>query len=133
MTRRTRSGRARSLSNAEHAVMEVLWAQGPLAAEALRDALRTTWPMKDSTARTVLGRLERKGYVTHTVEGRTYIYRGVDAPAAVAARAVKQIIDRLCGGSAEALVVGMVDHDVLSADELDRLARAIARQKKTKS
>jgi predicted transcriptional regulator len=130
MTRRTRS--ARALSNAEHAVMEVIWARGPLAAETLRDALRTTWPMKDSTARTVLARLERKGYVTHVVEGRTYIYRGVDAPAAVAARAVKQIIDRLCGGSAEALVAGMVDHDVLSPDELDRLARTIARQKKVK-
>jgi len=64
--------------------------------------------------RTVLTRLEDKGYVTHVTEGRTYIYRAAEAPAAVATRAVKHIIDRLCGGSAETLVLGMVNNAMLS-------------------
>ena len=79
--------------------------------------------------RTVLRRLEDKGYVTHTTEGRTYMYAAAEAPVAVATRAVKHIIDRLCGGSAEALVLGMVRNAVLSPKELERLARRIAQQK----
>jgi predicted transcriptional regulator len=82
--------------------------------------------MKDSTIRTVLRRLEEKGYLTHQVEGRTYVYRASDARQNFAVRAVKGIIDRFCGGSAEQLVLGMVDNAVLKPKQLERLARRIA-------
>jgi predicted transcriptional regulator len=82
--------------------------------------------MKDSTIRTVLRRLEEKGYVTHEVEGRTFIYKASDRRQNVAVRAVKNIIDRFCGGSAEDLVLGMVDNEVLDQKQLERLARKIA-------
>jgi predicted transcriptional regulator len=81
--------------------------------------------MKDSTIRTVLRRLEEKQYVTHEVEGRTFIYRALDRRQNVAVRAVRNIIDRFCGGSAEELVVGMVDNEVLDQRQLERLARKI--------
>jgi BlaI family penicillinase repressor len=110
--------------------MDHVWAHGPISAEACREGLRTASPMKESTMRTVLRRLEAKGYVSHTVAGRTYIYRAAEGPVAVAARAVKHIIDRFCGGSAEALVVGMVAHDVLSPKQLERLTLKIAQQKR---
>jgi predicted transcriptional regulator len=112
--------------------MDYVWSHGRVSADACREALRTAWPMKESTMRTVLSRLEDKGYVTHTTEGRTYIYRAAEGPAAVAARAVRHIIDRLCGGSAEALVVGMVQHDVLSPQQLERLAQRIGQAKARK-
>jgi len=82
--------------------------------------------MKDSTIRTVLRRLEEKGYLTHEVDGRTFIYKASDARQNVAVRAVKGIIDRFCGGSAEELVLGMVDNAVLDRKQLERLARKIA-------
>lgn len=82
--------------------------------------------------RTVLRRLELKGFVTHTVEGRTFLYSAAEAPMAVATRAVKHLIDRLCGGSAEALVLGLVDNAVLSPKQLERLARAIAEHRAKK-
>ena len=109
--------------------MDHVWAHGPVSAEAVRDALRARWPMKESTVRTVLRRLEDKGYVTHTVEGRTYIYAAAETASAVAARAVRQLIDRFCGGSAEALLVGLVRNDVLSAAQLERLTKKIVAQK----
>jgi BlaI family transcriptional regulator, penicillinase repressor len=129
---RTRSSRHRSLGNAEQAVMDHVWSQGPVTAEACREALAESRPMKESTMRTVLRRLEAKGYVTHTVEGRTYLYRAVHAPVAVATRAVRQLIDRFCGGSAEALVMGLVDDEVLSQRELERIARRIAQAKQAR-
>jgi BlaI family penicillinase repressor len=128
MTRRS-TPRLRDLGRVEQAVMDHVWARGPVSAEACREGLRTASPMKESTMRTVLRRLEEKGYVSHTVVGRTYIYRAAEAPVAVAARAVQHIIDRFCGGSAEALVVGMVAHDVLSSKQLERLTLKIAQQK----
>jgi BlaI family transcriptional regulator, penicillinase repressor len=123
-------GRHRTLGEAEQAVMNYVWSHGTVTAEACREALASSWPMKESTIRTVLRRLEAKGYVTHTVEGRTFLYRAVHAPVSVATRAVRQLIDRFCGGSAEALVVGLVNDDVLSERELEQIARRIGQAKK---
>jgi len=112
--------------------MDVIWKRSSATAEDVREALAGRHPMKDSTARTVLTRLEEKGYLTHRVEGRTNIYRGLTAPQNVAVRAVRQIIDRFCGGSIEQLLVGMVDDQVLDEQELERLAKRIARQRSAK-
>jgi BlaI family transcriptional regulator, penicillinase repressor len=127
--RNTQTRRPRSLGEAEQAVMNFVWAHGPVSAEGCRTGLKDTWPMKDSTIRTVLTRLERKRFVTHTVEGRAFLYRATERKTGVAARAVKHIIDRFCAGSAEELVMGLVDHDVLTPKQLDRLARTIALRK----
>ena len=112
--------------------MDHVWSHGPVTAEACREALATRWPMKESTVRTVLRRLEDKGYVAHTVEGRTYVYRAVHAPVTVALRTVRQLIDRFCGGSAEALVMGMVDDEVLAPDDIERIRRRIAQARKAR-
>ena len=106
--------------------MDYIWKHDSCSAESCREALASTRPMKDSTIRTVLRRLEEKGYVAHEVEGRTFIYKAVDRRQNVAVRAVKNIIDRFCGGSAEELVLGMVDNEVLDQKQLERLARKIA-------
>jgi BlaI family transcriptional regulator, penicillinase repressor len=121
--------RRKPLSGLEHLVMSVVWDRGSATGEEVRGALTSRHPMKESTARTVLTRLEEKGYLTHSVDGRTNVYRGVDAPQSVAAGAVRQIIERLCGGSVEQLLIGMVDDEVLSERELQRLAQKIARRK----
>jgi predicted transcriptional regulator len=109
--------------------MEIVWSRNSVTAEDCRAALLAQQPersIKESTIRTVLRRLEAKGYLAHEVEGRTFIYRAALGRGIVAGRAVKNIIDRFCGGSAEALLVGMVDDRVLDAATLDRLARRIA-------
>jgi BlaI family transcriptional regulator, penicillinase repressor len=106
--------------------MDYIWTHGPSSAEACREGLASSRPMKDSTIRTVLRRLEEKGYVTHEIQGRTFIYKASDVRQNVAVRAVKGIIDRFCGGSAEQLVLGMVDNAVLNRKQLERLARKIA-------
>jgi BlaI family transcriptional regulator, penicillinase repressor len=121
--------RRKPLSSLEHLVMGVVWDRGSATGEGVREALASRHPMKESTARTVLTRLEEKGYLTHSVDGRTNVYRGVDEPQSVAAGAVRQIIERLCGGSVEQLLIGMVDDEVLSERELQRLAQKIARRK----
>lgn len=109
--------------------MSVVWERGSATGEEVRTSLALRHPMKESTARTVLTRLEEKGYLKRRVDGRINVYSGVDAPQEVAAGAVRQIIDRLCGGSVEQLLIGMVDDRVLSEEELQRLAKKIAQRK----
>ena len=119
----------KNLGELEQLVMDYVWASGPCTAEACREALAGVRAMKESTIRTVLRRIEEKGYVTHTVEGRTFIYRAAERRENVAVRAVKNIIDRFCGGSAEALVLGMVDNEVLDGKQLEMLVRKVAQEK----
>jgi BlaI family transcriptional regulator, penicillinase repressor len=116
----------KNLGDVEQAVMDYVWSNGPCSSEECREALAATRPMKESTIRTVLRRLEEKGYVTHELNGRTFIYRAAEARQNVAVRAVKNIIDRFCEGSAEQLVIGLVDNQVLDRRQLERLARKIA-------
>jgi len=86
-----------NLGELEHEVMQLVWARGTITAEQVREELAR--PLKESTVRTVLRRLEDKGYVTHTVEGRTYHFVAAEARGAVAAKAVQRIVDWFCNGS----------------------------------
>ena len=122
----TRQARLKNLGEVEQIVMDYIWSHGPSTSESCREALASSRPMKDSTIRTVLRRLEEKGYLTHETEGRTFIYKASDARQNVAVRAVKGIIDRFCGGSADQLLLGMVDNAVLDSKQLERLTRKIA-------
>ena len=122
----------KALSELEHLVMGILWDRRSATAEDVRMALAERHPMKESTVRTILRRLEEKGYAAHRVEGRTNVYAGVDAAHSVAAGAIRQIIDRFCGGSVEQLLVGMVNNDVVDERELQRLAKRIARRENEK-
>ena len=114
------------LSGLETTVMDVVWAKETATAEDVRIELEKTQQLKDSTVRTVLRRLEEKGYVEHEVQGRTYVYRPRVESQHVATDAVRGIIDRFCGGSVEDLWVGMVDDKILTPDKLKRLAKKIA-------
>jgi BlaI family penicillinase repressor len=115
------------LGDLERAVMQLVWAHAPVTAEAVRERLER--PLKESTVRTVLRRLEDKGYVTHTVEGRTYVYQAAAPRGRVAAKAVQRIVDWFCNGSVEEVLVGMVDASMLDQRQLRLLADKVAKAK----
>jgi BlaI family penicillinase repressor len=119
------------LGDLEREVMQLVWAKGAVSAEDVREGLSRR--LKESTIRTVLKRLEDKGFVGHTVEGRTFIYRASEARERVAARAVKRIVDWFCEGSVEEVLVGMVDSSMLGRKQMDMLAKKIETAKKGKA
>jgi predicted transcriptional regulator len=112
------------LGELERSILTLIWRSSAMTAEQVREELGR--PLKDSTIRTVLRRLEEKGYLQHSVEARTFLYQPAESPQRVASRAVQRIVDWFCEGSMESLLVGMVDAEVLDKAELDRLARRIA-------
>ena len=116
------------LGDLEREVMQLVWANGPVTAEAVRE--RLSRPLKESTVRTVLRRLEDKGYTTHTVDGRTYVYQAAEPRGRVAAKAVQRIVDWFCNGSVEEVLVGMVDTAMLDQKQLRMLADQVARRRR---
>jgi predicted transcriptional regulator len=120
------------LSALENAVMRVIWQRGKATAEEVRTALARSQPLKDSTVRTILRRLEQKGYANHTTAGRTFIYEPKIDSRNVAADAVRGIIDRFCAGSVEDLLVGMVDDEIVSPRKLQELAQRISRAEESR-
>jgi BlaI family transcriptional regulator, penicillinase repressor len=116
------------LGDLERTVMQLIWAGGPLTAEAVRERLPR--PLKESTVRTVLRRLEEKGYVTHSVDGRTYVFQAAEARGRVAAKAVQRIVDWFCNGSVEEVLVGMMDAKMLDQHQLVMLEEKIEKAKK---
>ena len=113
------------LGELERSVLLIVWRLGSASADQVRRE-ELDRRLKDSTVRTVLRRLEEKGYLAHSVEDRAFIYRPAESRQRVAGRAAKRIVDWFCDGSVEALLVGMVDSKVLDRAELQRLAERIA-------
>ena len=112
------------LGELESSILSIVWRKGSVTAEQVREALDR--PLTDSTVRTMLRRLEEKGYIVHSLEDRAYVYRPAESRQRVAGRATKRIVDWLCEGSVETLLVGMVDSNILDRAELQRLAERIA-------
>jgi BlaI family penicillinase repressor len=114
------------LGDLEHELLTILWSHGEMTALAI--GKHVTRKLKDATIRTVLRRLEEKGYVTHSVESGTFIYRATESAESAAANAVKGIVDRFCGGSIERVLAGLVDAALLDPQHLATIAGKLKRK-----
>jgi predicted transcriptional regulator len=108
--------------------MEILWREGKATADRIRLSLEPRRQLKDATVRTILRRLEEKGYARHDEEGRAFVYSPRVGQENVAARALRQIIDTFFGGDVEQMVVGMVESEVIDREELKRLAARLEKE-----
>lgn len=113
------------LTDLENEVMQAVWDGGKCTVEAVHRIVSRKRNLKETTVRTLLRRLEQKGYLTHESDGRAYIYRAAEPARSLAARAVRQIIDRFCQGSVEELVSGMVEAKVLNKGDIEQLEKFI--------
>jgi len=117
------------LGELERSVLLIVWQLRSVTADQVREELSR--PLTDSTVRTVLRRLEEKGYITHSLDDRAFVYRPAQSRQRVAGRAAQRIADWFCDGSVEALLVGLVDSNLLDHSELQRLAKLIATAQKS--
>ena len=117
------------LTELENDVMRAVWDAEPCTVEVVHQAVSRSRSLKETTTRTLLRRLEQKGYLKHEADGRSYVYQAVEPARSLAARAVRQIIDRFCQGSVEELVSGMVEAKVLSKGELATLEEFVRSRK----
>lgn len=112
--------------------MKAVWSRGAATATDIQAALAPQRVLKDSTVRTLLTRLEAKGYLRHKVDGRTFVYSSTEPPRRLAVRAVRQIVERFCQGSVESLLVGMVDDEIVDPNELQRIVDRLTAEQTSK-
>jgi predicted transcriptional regulator len=117
-----------SLPRREREIFEILLSLGEASAAEVRRAMKDA--PSHSAVRTMLGRLEAKGLLSHRAEEQTYIYKPVPQPAAVRESALHNLIRTFFDGSAASAATALLGlSKKLRPEELDELQRAIDQAK----
>src|SRR5689334_8298862 len=120
------------LTPAQGEIMEIIWEQGEVSASEVKRVLSRNRPVSRNTVRTLLERMEEKGWIAHREDGRTFLYSAARPRQATIGQKVQDVIETVCGGSAEALVTALLDYRGLSAGELERIRQMLGRARATK-
>ena len=115
------------LSPAQQEIMEIIWERGEVAAVEVRQLLADGRELARETVRTMLERMEEKGWLKHRVVGRTFFYSAAFPREATAGQKVIELLDTVCGGSPERLMTALLDYRGLSAEEAARIEAMIKR------
>lgn len=113
------------LSPAQREIMVILLDRGEATAQEVRQVLSLTRKVARNTVRTLLERMEDKGWLKHRVEGRTFFYSAARPRNDAIGRKVREIVDTVCGGSPERLVAALLDYRGLRTDELQRIRQLL--------
>jgi predicted transcriptional regulator len=106
------------ISDAEHAVMEVLWDEAPLAASDVAERVDPGRGWSVRTVKTLLSRLLAKGALVHEEEGRRYLYRPAIAREDFVATESRKLLDRMFGGRVTPLVAHLAERDSLTPQDI---------------
>ena len=115
-------GKAKELTPLELELMKVLWLEeiGPLSVQEVRQRIvgrRVAY----TTVQTMLNILVRKGWAKRTLVDRAYRYRPAVSREKAAGSALKNLVQRMFGGSADALVLNLIDTRQMTPETLRRL------------
>lgn len=116
---------APTLTPLELDLMMVLWEQGPSTVQEVQTALSGKRELAYTTVQTMLNLLHRKKKVRRDMRDRAYVYHPMVTREQVTRRATNEMIDRFFGGSAEELVLSLVESRQLSQKELRRLQQIV--------
>ena len=114
-----------SISEAESAVMEVLWRTSPVSTEDVVAALKNRQDWQEPTIKTLLNRLLKKGAISAQRDGRRYLYSPVLQRDQWLASESKGLLDRLFGGRVAPLVAHFSKQRKLTKKDLAELKRLI--------
>jgi BlaI family penicillinase repressor len=112
-----------SLTPTELEIMNVLWETGPANVQAVQQKLERE--LAYTTVQTMLNILHRKGKVKRTLENRAYIYKATVSRRQVVNHTIGELVDRLFGGSAENLVMSLLETKHLTPQKLARLNKLL--------
>lgn len=116
------------LTPLELEIMHVLWNEGPSNVQTVQQHLERE--LAYTTVQTMLNILHRKGKVKRTLKERAYFYQPVVSRSHVVGHHVADIVERLFGGSAESLVISLVETKHLTPKKLARLQKLLEEEGK---
>lgn len=117
------------LTPLELEIMHVLWEIGPANVQSVQQALKRE--LAYTTVQTMLNILHKKGQAERSLRDRAYFYEPAVSRKQVISKQVNDVIDRLFGGSAESLVMSLVETKHLTPSKLARLQELVAEKEET--
>ena len=115
------------LTPLELEIMHVLWETGPANVQAVQQKLERE--LAYTTVQTMLNILHRKGKVKRTLKERAYFYKPAVSRSQIASLHVGDMVERLFGGSAENLVMSLLETKHLTPAKLARLNKLLVQSK----
>jgi BlaI family penicillinase repressor len=122
LPRRKNSGQ--SLTPLELELMNVLWEIGPANVQTVQARL-TARNLAYTTVQTMLNVLHRKGKVKRRLKDRAYIYQPILSRQKAVTQAVADMLDRFFGGSADGLVLSLVETRKLTPEKLAQIQKLL--------
>ena len=119
------------LTPLELEIMKVLWESGPASVQTVQQRLEGSRAY--TTVQTMLNVLHRKGKVTRVLEEKAYVYRPAVSRSQAIGNALGDLVDRMFGGSAESLVMSLVETKHLTPEKLARLQKLVEQVKEDKT
>jgi len=116
----------RKLGELELRILNVLWAQGPATVRQVLEALRVQPRPAYTTVLTMMRLMHEKGYLDRREQGRAHVYTARLREQPTKRGLLRDLIQGAFRGSAEALLVRLLEDEKLSAEELNRVRKLIA-------
>jgi predicted transcriptional regulator len=115
------------LTEAELRIMNIVWIKERATVADVAASLPSELNLAYNTVLTTMRILENKGYLKHakSKDARAFVYRPIVGRMEATRNAVRHLLRRFFGDSAEALVLNLLEHDVLDAAELKKIRRLL--------
>ena len=117
-----------ALTGQELEIMKIVWRLGPASVRQVHEALSEHRKIAYTTVMTMMTILQRKGHLKRKLAGRAYVYQPTRQKRQVMRGMVKEFLDRVFNGSAEPLLLHLVEDEQLSAEDLEEIARTMRRR-----
>lgn len=115
-----------SLTPLELQIMQVLWSEGPSNVQHVQKILSPSNELAYNTVQTMLNILHRKGRVRRSLHGRAYVYCTAASKESVLGQAVRDLVERMFGGSSEDLVMSLIKSRQVDLERIADLSRKAA-------
>ena len=125
------------LHKLELQLMKIIWEKGRATAREVKDAIDKNRPLAESTVRTMLRSLEKKGFLAHDVDEtdrhKPFVYRPLVQREQVSKSMLRDLLDRLFDGSRELLLNYLFEDEEATPGELQRLREKVAQKRKERN
>ena len=115
------------LTRLELQIMQVLWNNGPSTVQAVQQRLPGD-PLAYTTVQTMLNILQKKGKLKRRLRGRAYVYSATVTEEKTLGHAVRDLVDRMFGGSNEELVMSLIKSKQLDAKKIAELSKRLEKE-----
>ena len=115
-----------ALTKLELQIMQVIWKRGSSSVSDVQQGLEQE--LAYTTVQTMLNILERKGKLTRELRGRAFVYSATVSEAKASHNAVRDLVDRMFGGSSEDLVMSLLKSKQIDAKTLAKLSKRLEKE-----